>query len=111
MAIAPERGAMGGTSVGRPISVDPPRLSGQLDRRPERYTSLVPFDTSPEALRAQTEAQRRLGGAERFLTACRMSQAVRELALARIRSRQSEPDERQALEQLMAELYGFRRNP
>jgi hypothetical protein len=75
------------------------------------YTSLVPFDTSPEALRAQTEAQRRLGGAERFLTACRMSQAVRDLALARIRSRQSEPDERQALEQLMAELYGFRRNP
>jgi hypothetical protein len=40
-----------------------------------------------------------------------MSQSVRDLALARIRLRQSEPDERQALEQLMAELYGFRRVP
>lgn len=79
------------------------RLSG--------YTSPVPLDTSPDALRAQTEAQRRLGGAERLATACRMSQAVRELALARIKSRQSMPDGRQALEQLMAELYGFRRNP
>ena len=70
----------------------------------------MPFDTSPDALRAQTEAQRRLGGAERLATACRMSQAMRELALARIKSRQCEPNERQALEQLMAELYGFRRN-
>ena len=71
----------------------------------------MPFDTSPDALRAQTEAQRRLGGAQRFATACRMSQSVRDLALARIRLQQSEPDERQALEQLMAELYGFRRVP
>ena len=69
----------------------------------------MPFDTAPDAQRAQTEAQRRLGGEGRFLTACRMSQAVRELALARIRSRQSEPDEAKALEQLMVELYGFRR--
>jgi hypothetical protein len=64
-----------------------------------------------DAQRAQTEAQRRLGGEGRFLTACRMSQAVRELALARIRSRQSEPDEAKALEQLMVELYDFRRRP
>jgi hypothetical protein len=40
-----------------------------------------------------------------------MSQAVRELALARIKSRQSKPDEAKALEQLMVELYGFRRRP
>ena len=71
----------------------------------------MPLDTSREALRAQTEAQRRLGGAQRFATACRMSQSVRDLALARIKSRQSEPNEQQALEQLMAELYGFRRVP
>lgn len=71
----------------------------------------MPLDTFPDALRAQTEAQRRLGGAERLATACRMSQAMRDMALARIKSRQSVPDERLALEQLMAELYGFRRNP
>jgi hypothetical protein len=69
----------------------------------------VPFDTSAPAQQAQTEAQRRLGGEGRLLTACRMSQAIRELALARIKSRQSEPDDGKALDQLMVELYGFRR--
>jgi hypothetical protein len=38
-----------------------------------------------------------------------MSQAVRELALTRIKSRQREPDDGKALDQLMLELYGFRR--
>ena len=67
------------------------------------------FDTSPDAQRAQTEAQRRLGGEGRGLTACRMSQAVRALALARIKARADQPDNAQAMEQLMVELYGFRR--
>ncbi len=67
------------------------------------------LDTSPEAQRAQTEAQRRLGGEGRVLTACRMSQMVRSMALARIKSQPDHPDDAQALEQLMVELYGFRR--
>ena len=66
-------------------------------------------DTSPEAVRAQVEAQRRLGGAQRFRTTCMMSQSLRELALARIRSTHPELDERGVLDELLAELYGFRR--
>jgi len=73
------------------------------------YYSLVLSDTSPEAMSAQTEAQRHLGGAQRFRTACMMSQTLRDLARARIRSMHPELDERGVLDQLLAELYGFRR--
>jgi hypothetical protein len=52
----------------------------------KRNTALVPFDTSAAA---QPEAQRRLDGEGRLLTACRMSQTIRELALARIKSLQT----------------------
>ena len=60
-------------------------------------------------MRAQTEAQRRLGGAQRFRTACMMSQMLRDLAIARIHSMHPELDERGVLDRLLAELYGFRR--
>ena len=60
-------------------------------------------------MRAQIEAQRRLGGAQRFRTACMMSQTLRDLAIARIRAMHPELDERGVLDQLLADLYGFRR--
>lgn len=72
------------------LSTDSPgRGNRRIDaaERAGTYTTLVPFDTAPDALRAQTEALRSLGGERRLLTACRMSQAVCELALARIRLR------------------------
>ncbi len=73
------------------------------------YHPLVRSDTSPDAMRAQIEAQRRLGGAQRFRTACMMSQTLRDLAIARIRAMHPELDERGILDQLLADLYGFRR--
>ena len=73
------------------------------------YDSQVLSDTSLEAMRAQTEAQRRLGGSQRFRTACMMSQMLRDLARARIRSMHPELDERGVLDQLLFELYGFHR--
>jgi len=73
------------------------------------YNSQVLLDTTREALGAQTEAQRRLGGVQRFRTACMMSQTLRDLAAARIRSSHPELDERGVLDRLIAELYGFRR--
>jgi len=73
------------------------------------YYAMVFSDTSPEALRAQTEAQRHLGGTQRFRTACMMSQSLRDFALARIRATHPELDERGVLDHLLAELYGFRR--
>ena len=67
-------------------------------------------DTLPEALHAQTLAQRRLGGAGRFRLACRMSQTVRDLARSRIAAKHPEFDEAGIREQLLRELYGFRRD-
>jgi hypothetical protein len=67
-------------------------------------------DTTPEALRIQTDAQRRLGGPGRILMACRMSQTIRDLAMARIKKQNPSFDDRAVLDQLMWELYGFRRN-
>jgi hypothetical protein len=68
----------------------------------------VRADTLPEARAAQLEAQRRLGPEGRFLTACQMSQSLRDLAMARIRRRHPNLDERGVRELLMRELYGLR---
>ena len=73
------------------------------------YYSQVLLDTTPEALRAQTDAQRRLGGVQRFRTACMMSQTLRDIAATRIRCSHPELDERGVLDRLIAELYGFPR--
>ena len=70
----------------------------------------MPRDTTPDALRAQTEAQRSLGAEGRFRLACQMSQTVRALAIARIKKKNPAFDDRAILDELMWELYGFRRN-
>lgn len=67
-------------------------------------------DTSREADLAQRFAQRRLGPDGRFRTACLLSQAMRDMATDRIRSRHPELDDDGVKAQVMAELYGFRRN-
>jgi hypothetical protein len=66
-------------------------------------------DTSPDALREQTLAQRRLGAAGRLRTACMMSQALHEMAKAQIRKRHPELGERAVLEHLVFQRYGIRR--
>lgn len=68
-------------------------------------------DTSPEALRVQTLAQRRLGGAERFRLACRMSQTLRDMARRRIAAKHPTLDEAALAAELLRELYGFEREP
>lgn len=65
-------------------------------------------DTLPDARAAQLEAQRRLGRTGRFLTACQMSQTIRDLAISRIRKRHPNLDERGVRALLLRELYGFR---
>ena len=67
-------------------------------------------DTLPEALHVQTLTQRRLGGVRRFRLACRMSQSVREMARARITATHPELDEAGVRDQLLRDLYGFRRD-
>ena len=55
-------------------------------------------------------AQQRLGPSQRFATAYRMSETVRNLAIARIRQRNPELDDRGVLDALMANLNRFRRD-
>jgi hypothetical protein len=70
----------------------------------------MPLDTSAEAAQIQTEIRRALGGAGRLELACQMSESVRELARARIRSKHPEFDESASRNWLTWELYGVRRN-
>jgi hypothetical protein len=68
------------------------------------------LDTSVEAARVQTEIHRALGGPRRLELACQMSETVRELARARIRSKHPEFDESATRDWLTWEFYGIRRN-
>ena len=68
------------------------------------------LDTSVEAARVQTEIHRALGAPRRLQLACQLSEAVRDLARARIRSKHPEFDETATRDWLIWELYGVRRN-
>jgi hypothetical protein len=70
----------------------------------------MPLDTSADAAQVQTEIHRALGGPRRLELACQMSETVRELARARIRSKHPEFDESATRDWLTWELYGVRRN-
>lgn len=68
------------------------------------------LDTPHSVQQIQTEAQRRLGGEGRLLTACRMSQTLRQLAFERIQRTAPDLSESEVLERLVAELYGIHRD-
>lgn len=57
-------------------------------------TCLV-LDNSPDAARAQGEAHRRMGPARRFKAASEMSDSLRRVAVARIRTQHAEFSEAQ----------------
>ena len=86
--------------------------SGQLDLACQlpRYNQFVPpqapSDTSAEVLAFQFEAYRRMDGAARVETAARMSDDLREVALAGIRGRHPEYSEEQARLALYRLLHG-----
>jgi hypothetical protein len=66
-------------------------------------------DTSSDAARVQALVHRRMGGPRKLVMACQMSDAVRAMASARIRSRHPELNEREIRDELIWELYGVRR--
>ena len=66
----------------------------------------APRDTSREAFAVQVERLRQAGPEARVAMAAEMSDAVRELALAAIRRRQPELDDRQIARALADRLYG-----
>lgn len=66
-------------------------------------------DTTPEAARVQLEAIRRLGESRRLLAACEMSDMVRELTRARLKSENPGLDPAGIRDILILEFYGVRR--
>lgn len=66
-------------------------------------------DTMPEAKEVQTAAYRRMGAERRVMVALDLSETVRELARTRIRNMHPDFDERAVEDELLWELYGFRR--
>jgi hypothetical protein len=66
-------------------------------------------DTSHEAMVAQAAAHRRMSGARKILMSCAMSDDVRAIARARIKSQHPDFTEDDVRDQLVWELYGIRR--
>lgn len=64
---------------------------------PSRFSATTPRDTTPEAAARQQEILNKLGGSRRVEVAFELSQAMRETAMAGIRSRQPHYSDRQVV--------------
>ena len=67
----------------------------------------MPSDTSPEAEAIQLEIFRRMTPAQRLKLALEMSDSMRNVALAGLRTRRPDLDEMELLRELMRLMYGF----
>jgi hypothetical protein len=68
-------------------------------------------DTSTQAAVIQQEIFRRMTSAQRLRMALEMSESIRNVALAGLRSRRPELNEEELSRELMALMYGFVRQP
>lgn len=64
-------------------------------------------DTSPQAEAIQLEIFRRMTTAERLKLALEMSDSMRNIALAGLRTRRPDLNENELLRELMRVMYGF----
>jgi len=64
-------------------------------------------DTNPEAAAIQAEIFRRMTPEQRVRLACEMSEGMRDVALAGLRSRRPELTEDELARELMRLMYGF----
>jgi hypothetical protein len=71
----------------------------------------MPFDTTPEAAAIQVEIFRRMTTAQRLRLALQMSESLRNVALAGLRSRQPELNADQLSRELLRIMYGFAPQP
>lgn len=67
----------------------------------------MPSDTSPQAEAIQLEIFRRMTTAERLKLALEMSDSMRNIALAGLRTRRPDLNENELLRELMRVMYGF----
>ena len=68
-------------------------------------------DTSPAAAEIQREIFRRMSTEQRLRMALEMSESMRNVSLAGLRSRRPELDEDGARRELLRLMYGFVRQP
>lgn len=71
----------------------------------------MPFDTSPEAATIQEEIFRRMTTAQRLRLALEMSESLRNVALAGVRTRQPELNAHELSRELLRIMYGFAPHP
>jgi len=69
------------------------------------------FDTHPTAAAIQAEIIRRMTPAQRLRMALEMSESVRNVALAGLRSRRPESTEAELTRELLRVMYGFTPQP
>ena len=84
-----------------------------VSRWTRRYRNLgiMPFDTIPEAATIQEEIFRRMTAAQRLRLALEMSESLRNVALAGLRSRQPELNPQELSRALLRIMYGFAPQP
>lgn len=70
--------------------------------------SIRPLDTADDALKVQRSALSELGADQRLRTALEMSEAVRHLRLAGLRSRHPDATEPELVARFVAEAHGVR---
>lgn len=68
---------------------------------------MIPSDTNPEAAAIQQEIFRRMTTPERLLLALEMSESMRNVAMAGLRSRQPELSEKELSRELIRIMHGF----
>ena len=71
----------------------------------------MPFDTAPEAARIQEGIFRRMTTVQRLKLALEMSESLRNVALAGLRSRQPELNPEDLTRELLRLMYGFSPQP
>ncbi len=71
----------------------------------------MPFDTHPTAAAIQAEIIRRMTAAQRLRMALEMSESVRNVALAGLRSRRPELTEDELTRELLRVMYRFAPQP
>jgi hypothetical protein len=69
------------------------------------------FDTIPEAATIQQEIFRRMTTADRLRCALEMSESLRNVALASLRTRQPELNAHELSRELLRIMYGFAPHP
>lgn len=82
-----------------------------LSLRLQWNLAIMPFDTSPEAAAIQEEFFRRMTTAQRLRLALEMSESLRNVTLAGLRSRQPRLNTNELSRELIRIMYGFAPQP